>query len=143
MNTSEAKKVFSDFIRKKNLKATQQREEILDEFLHIDKHITADELYYKVKKKYPKIGYATVYRTLKLINECNLANEIKLGSGKTKFEQKSAGRHHDHLICIKCGIFIEVEEEKIEKSQNKLALNNNFTPTSHKLEIYGFCKNCR
>lgn len=141
MSMNQAKDVFFKYIKKKNLRNTSQREKVLETFLSSEKHITADDLYSAVKKKDPKIGYATVHRNLKLMYECGLADEIKVGNKKARYEQKAV--HHDHLICLKCGKFIEVMDLRIEELQDRLAKANEFVSLRHKLEIYGFCKECK
>lgn len=143
MNLSKAKDIFRNYIQEKGLRNTQQREVILDEFLSADRHITADELFNVIKEKNPEIGYATVHRNLNLLCKSGIADEIKIGNQKTRYEPKLERKHHDHLICIKCGRFIEVNDAKIEKLQDKLAEANDFRPVRHKLEIYGYCKECR
>ena len=137
------KNTFVKYIEEKGLRHTKQREAIVDAFFSADRHITAEELFNAVKRKNPEIGYATVQRNLNLLYESGLAEEIKIGKQKTKYEQKLGGRHHDHLICVKCGRLIEVNDEKIEKLQDKLAKANNFIPIKHKLEIYGICGSCK
>ncbi len=143
MVSNAPKDIFADYIKEKGLRNTRQREVILDAFLSADKHLTAEELFTIIKKKDPDIGYATVHRNLHLLCECGLADEIKIGNQKARFEQKVGQEHHDHLICAKCGKFIEVKDERIEKLQDKLAAANEFIPMRHKLEIYGICKKCR
>jgi len=143
MNTHSAKDLFRSCIRERGLRNTKQREVILDAFLSGDKHITIDELFALIKERNPDIGYATVHRNLILFCECGLADEIKIGKQKTRYEQKVGHKHHDHLICTKCGQFIEVRDEKIERLQNRLAEANDFVPLSHRLEIYGVCKKCK
>ena len=143
MGKADIGDIFSGYLKKKGLRNTKQRGEILDAFLLSDRHITVDDLYNILKKKDPEIGYATVHRNLKLMCECGLADEIKIGTKKTRYEQKYGHEHHDHLICLKCGRFIEVNDDRIERLQNKLAEANDFTPQRHKLEIYGLCKKCR
>jgi Fur family ferric uptake transcriptional regulator len=137
------KNTFVKYIEEKGLRHTKQREAIVDAFFSADRHITAEELFNAVKRKNPEIGYATVQRNLNLLYESGLAEEIKIGKQKTKYEQKLGGRHHDHLICVKCGRLIEVNDEKIEKLQDKLAKANDFIPIKHKLEIYGICGDCK
>ena len=137
------KNTFVKYIEEKGLRHTKQREAIVDAFFSADRHITAEELFNAVKRKNPEIGYATVQRNLNLLYESGLAEEIKIGKQKTKYEQKLGGRHHDHLICVKCGRLIEVNDEKIEKLQDKLAKANDFIPIKHKLEIYGICDDCK
>ncbi len=143
MIVSTAKDIFRNCIKEKGLRNTRQREEILDAFLSAQKHITVEELFNVLKVKSPGIGYATVHRNLSLLCECGLADEIKIGTQKARYEPKLGQKHHDHLICTKCGLFIEVNDNKIEKLQDKLAEANDFTPMRHKLEIYGICKECR
>lgn len=143
MNKEEARNIFTDFLKKKELRNTWQRLNILDAFLSSGGHITADDLYNTLKKKNPDIGSATVYRNLKLMSECGVADEIKIGNKKTRYEQKYGHEHHDHLICQKCARFIEIHDDKIERLQEKLAEANDFIPQRHKLEIYGLCKKCK
>ena len=143
VNINKAKDIFRDYIQEKGLRNTQQREIILDEFLTADKHITVEELFNQIKDKHPDIGYATVHRNLSLLCESGIAEEMKIGTQKTRFEPKFEREHHDHLICIKCGKFIEVHDTKIEKLQERLAELNDFRPVRHKLEIYGYCRECR
>ena len=140
---SEFKEIFIKYIEDKGMRHTKQRELIVDSFFSAGRHITSEELFNIVKKKNPEIGYATVQRNLNLLCESGLAEEIKIGKQKTRYEQKYGSKHHDHLICVKCGRLIEVNDEKIEKLQDKLARENNFIPIKHKLEIYGICGNCK
>ncbi len=137
------KNTFVKYIEEKGLRHTKQREAIVDAFFSAGRHITAEELFNAAKRRNPEIGYATVQRNLNLLCESGLAEEIKIGKQKTKYEQKLRGRHHDHLICVKCGRLIEVNDEKIEKLQDKLAKANDFIPIKHKLEIYGICGDCK
>lgn len=143
MGISEAKEIFSIYLKKKGLRNTSQREEILNAFLAADKHITVDDLYNVLKKRSPDIGYATVHRNMGLLCESGLADEIKIGNKMTRYEQKYGHKHHDHLICLKCGGFTEVNDERIEKLQDKLAIANDFKPMRHKMEIYGLCVRCK
>jgi Fur family ferric uptake transcriptional regulator len=143
MNVLQAKEIFRNYIQDKGLRNTHQRELILDAFLSTGAHITVDELFSLIKEKNPDIGYATVHRNLSLLCESGLAEEIKIGNQKTRYETIFGREHHDHLICIKCGRFIEVYDTKIEELQDKLAEANDFLSVRHKLEIYGYCKACR
>jgi Fur family ferric uptake transcriptional regulator len=143
MIVNNAKDIFRRYIREKGLRNTRQREEILDAFFLAEKHITVEKLFASIRLKNPGIGYATVHRNLSLLCECGLADEIKIGKQKTRYEPKFGQKHHDHLICLKCGRFIEVNDNKIEKLQDKLAEANDFIPVRHKLEIYGICRECK
>jgi len=140
---TSAEDIFRNYIKDNGLRNTHQRDVILEAFLASERHITAEDLFAIVRKKNPEISYATVHRHLRLMCECGLADEIKIGQQKARYEQKVGQEHHDHLICVKCGRFIEVHEGRIEELQDKLAEANNFLPLRHKLEIYGICDKCR
>ncbi|MBI5655816.1 MAG: transcriptional repressor [Geobacter sp.] len=137
------KKAFRDFITQKGLKSTRQRDVILDCFLASARHISIEELYLKLRAKNPNIGYATVYRTLKLFAESGIAREIQFGDGQTRYEHATEGEHHDHLVCTRCGKIIEFENETIEKLQEEVAKSHGFLIENHKLELYGVCSLCK
>lgn len=134
--------ILDEFMRSKGLRHTPQREKILDIFLSTERHLSCDELYDIVKKKDPTIGYTTVYRAMKLFSESGLCGEIDFGDGVVRYEHKYGHQHHDHLICARCGSFIEVSDPKIEMLQDAMAKKHKFTPTRHKLEIFGLCRKC-
>ena len=137
------KKAFREFIAQKGLKSTRQRDIILDSFLASGRHISIEELYLKLRAKHPSIGYATVYRTLKLFAESGIAREIQFGDGQTRYEHAAEGEHHDHLVCTRCGAIIEFENETIEKLQQDVAKSHGFRIENHKLELYGVCSQCQ
>jgi len=135
--------ILDKFLRKKGLRHTSQREKILDIFLSTEKHVSCEELYKLVRKKDPRIGYTTVYRTLKILSESGLCGEIDFGDGILRFEHKYNHAHHDHLICVRCGKLMEVIDPEIEKLQDNLTKKHKFIPLRHKLQIFGICKRCR
>lgn len=135
--------IFRNFIAAKSLRHTLQREKILDIFLSTERHVSCDELYKLVRKKDRSIGYTTVYRTMRLLSEFGLCQELDFGDGILRFEHKYGHEHHDHLICTKCGRFIEVLKPQIEKMQERLAREYQFMPTRHKLQIFGVCRQCQ
>jgi Fur family ferric uptake transcriptional regulator len=137
------KKLFQEFIARKGLKTTRQRDIVLDCFLSSDHHMSTEDLYLKVRAKNPTIGYATVYRTLKLFAEAGIAREIHFGDGQTRYEHVAEGEHHDHLICTRCGAVTEFENETIERLQAEVAEQFGFVVEKHKLELYGICPKCR
>jgi Fur family transcriptional regulator, ferric uptake regulator len=137
------KKQFQDYIIRKGLKSTRQRDLILDFFLSSERHMSIEDLYLKLRAKHPGIGYATVYRTLKLFAEAGIANEIQFGDGQTRYEHVNEGEHHDHLVCTRCGAITEFENETIEQLQNEVAAGYGFQIETHKLELYGLCAKCR
>jgi len=130
-------------MERKGLRSTTQRRLVTDLFFRANGHLSIDDLLARVRRKDPNVGYATVYRTLKLLVECGLANERQFGDGKTRFEIRDDAEHHDHLICLSCGRIVEFEEARIEELQEQVAERHGFLVSSHKHELYGVCADCQ
>ena len=139
----EERKIFYQFIRKKGLRFTRQRAVLLKFFLRQRKHLSVDEFHRLVRRKYPEIGRSTVFRTLKLLSEAGLAQQVDLGDKIVRYEPKYGHPHHDHLICERCGKLIEFVDYELEKLQDDLCKKFGFLPRRHHLEIFGFCSECR
>ncbi|MEK6698727.1 MAG: transcriptional repressor [Nitrospirota bacterium] len=139
----QAAEQLSEYLSGQGLKSTRQRDDVLNAFVSAGRHLSAEELYLLVKKSNPGIGYATVYRTLKLLAEAGLADERRFEDGFTRYEYNASDGHHDHLICTRCGKIIEFENERIEQLQQDVARKNRFKVQSHKLELYGLCSDCQ
>ena len=105
--------------------------------------MSVEDLYYLVKEKDSSIGQATVFRTLKLLCEADIAKEVNFGDKKARYEHKFGHEHHDHLVCVECGKLIEAMEPGIEKLQKDLCKKFDFQPKEHKMEIFGICKQCK
>ena len=137
------KQIFEDFLRKKGLRDTPQRWLILDEFLKREQHTTTEELYDIIKQRDKTIGQATVYRTLKLLCEAGLAQEVDFGDGVMRYEHLYGHAHHDHLVCQGCGKTAEVVDTVIEELQQRLSAQYGFQLTGHEMYLYGLCEKCR
>lgn len=138
-----AKMIFRDYLKNKGMLASVQREQILEIFLKTEKHPTINDLYNLVRKKYPKIGLATIYRAMKVICDAGLARETDFGGSIRRFEHKYKHQHHDHLVCLKCGRIIEIMSPGIEKLQESMAKRHKFIAVRHRMEIFGTCRSCK
>ena len=127
---------------KKGLRSTDQRRLIVETFFRAPNHVSIEELLSQVRSADPKIGYATVYRTLKLLTECGVAFERRFGDGLTRYELADDESHHDHLICVECGDIVEFEEPRIETLQEEIASRYGCELRNHKHEMYGICSKC-
>ncbi|MDQ3364582.1 MAG: transcriptional repressor [Myxococcota bacterium] len=137
-DAGELKERWRAYIQDRRLNTTSQREAIVEQFLRTREHVSIDELLGKVRKRHPKVGYATVYRTLKLLVDSGLAVERQFGDGQARYEV--VGDHHDHLICMKCNLILEFEDDEIEQLQDKIAARlGGFTVLRHRHELYGLC----
>lgn len=136
------KERWKAYLAEKRLNTTSQRETIVDQFLKTQEHISIEELLGRVRRRNAKVGYATVYRTLKLLVDSGLAIERQFGDGHSRYEV--AGDHHDHLICASCGLILEFEDPEIEALQEKIAQRlGGFTVVRHRHELYGLCPKAR
>lgn len=144
MKAAVSQQKLSAYLTRKHLKSTHQRDHICEVFFKIKEgqHVTIEELLAAVRKKYPGIGYATVYRTLMLLVDAGIASQRHFEDGQSRFEIVT-GHHHDHLICTACKRIIEFENDTIEELQETVARTHGFRLTGHKMELYGLCPACQ
>jgi Fur family ferric uptake transcriptional regulator len=140
---SAAHERLATWIASRGLKATRQRDLIVETFFSTSGHLSVDELLEKAKQRDTTLGAATVYRTMKILTDAGLASARHFEGGQTRYEAALDRHHHDHLICTSCGSIVEFENERIEELQDRVAGEHDFTVTHHKLELYGLCKDCR
>ncbi len=137
------KEIFREFLNKKGLKFTNERQRILDEVSSYLGHFDPEELLAGMKKKDIKVSKASIYRTLPLLVESGLIEQVEKNDKHAHYEHTFGHGHHDHLICMKCGTVIEVFFPKLEKIQDELCMENKFDGVTHTLEIKGYCSRCR
>jgi Fur family ferric uptake transcriptional regulator len=132
---------FRSFLRREGLKSTRQRELIVREFAVVPDHVSVEELLQRVRVIEPGLGYATVYRTLKLMVGAGLAGVRNFGEGFARYEPLGED-HHDHLICENCGRIVEFHDEELERRQDRIAAGLGYRVTHHRHELFGICANC-
>ncbi|MFP6664661.1 MAG: transcriptional repressor [Deltaproteobacteria bacterium] len=134
---------FRRALKEKGLKTTSQRDDIARTFFASRRHLSIDDLYGEVRQVNPGVGYATVYRTMKLLKECEFAEERHFADGQTRYENADAEEHHDHILCDRCGTIVEFNDEELERLQDDIAKRLGFVLSSHRMELYGICRKCR
>jgi len=139
----EAETVFHNHLKRVGLKHTGQRDVILRTFLETRDHLSTDELYRLVKKKDERVGFTTVYRTLKLLVECGLASEVAFHDGVARYEHQYNRRDHHHMVCTACGSSVEFFSPEIERLEGEIGHKYRYETTRHRFQIYGVCENCR
>lgn len=135
--------LLQEHMVKKGLRSTDQRRLIVETFFDSPNHVSIEELLATVRAKDPRVGYATVYRTLKLLTECGVAYERRFTDGLARYELADDLTHHDHLICVECASIVEFEEPRIETLQEEIAARYGYELRSHKHEMYGVCPSCQ
>jgi len=141
--TTEIVKDFKKFIRKKGLKYTSEREEILKEILKSKDHFDVDELYMKLRKKGSKVSKASVYRTIPLLVEAGYIQEVYKQDARSYYELTLDKLPHIHFICVKCKNVDEILDNYLAELIQKEAKNKNYTPLTYHLEIFGMCSDCK
>ena len=131
------------YMQRHGLRSTEQRRAIVDTFFEVRGHVSIEQLLDRVRTIDHRIGYATVYRTMKMLAACGVAVEQHFGDGFTRYEVSDEQAHHDHLICLSCGSITEFEEPAIERLQNEVAARFGFQVSEHKHELYGICAPCQ
>lgn len=137
----QALEAFHERLKDAGLKSTRQRDAITKVFFTLDKHITADELHGEVRKHQESIGYATVYRTLKLLVEQGFAVEKDFGDGSKRYDPvHGQDPHHDHLICVDCRKVIEFNDEELAERVAALTEAMGYELRRKRLELYAECR---
>jgi Fur family ferric uptake transcriptional regulator len=135
---AQLKKIVRDL----GLKITAQRLTILAHITSSKEHFTAQQIFEELAETAPDMGFATVYRFLKMLSEHKYVTEVRTRGLPARYEW-AAKEHHDHLTCTSCGKICEFENEKIEDLQKQIARELGFELTDHILELFGICSDCR
>lgn len=139
----EAEDILHRHLKRVGLKQTAQRDNILRIFLETREHLSTDELHRLVKNKDPRIGYTTVYRTLKLLADCGLASEVAFHDGIARYEHQYNRRSHHHMVCTECGGSVEFFSPEVDRLEKEIGRKHRYLTTRHTFQIYGVCGACR
>jgi len=134
---------FEGFLRRKGLRVTDQRREILSAAWATHEHFSAEQLYGWLRDGGSKASRATVYRSLSLLVEGGFLSALDSGKGQMLYEHILGHSHHDHMICLKCGKILEFRCEEIEEMQHSVAAKHRFQLLQHTLTLEGYCAACQ
>jgi Fur family ferric uptake transcriptional regulator len=126
-------------LQSKGLKQSTQRDKIVEQIMAIERHFSAQEMVTRIRSRFPGIGMATVYRTLKLLVEAQILKETLLGSGGQQVYELASDDHHDHIVCLDCGAIFEFHDEAIEETQERVTTKLRFREVRHRHVIYAHC----
>jgi Fur family ferric uptake transcriptional regulator len=141
-NVDQLRTRLREHSQRHGLKSSSRRDLILETMAGVGRHVTAEELLRAVRAKDPRVGAATVYRTLRILQESGIVAERHFEGGATQFELVGE-HHHDHLICTQCQTILEFEDDATEEAQKRIAEAYGFELHSHRHELYGLCPRCR
>ncbi len=120
----------------KGMKMTEQRRVIARVLSVSTDHPDVEQVYRRAVQMDSHISIATVYRTVRLLEEANILERHDFGDGRSRYEEIT-DQHHDHLIDIQSGKVIEFQNQEIEDLQEKIAEKHGFRLVGHRLELYG------
>lgn len=138
-------------LKERGYRITLGRAAVLDILTRSDKHLSAEDIYIKIRKRYPNIGLTTVYRTLDLLANMGLIFKFDFGDGRARYELAEGPNsiHHHHLICTGCNKivdytdFVDKEIELLKQVEKELSKKYGFKITNHLIQFYGLCKDCK
>jgi len=135
---------LEEFIRRKGLRRTGQRDRIVAEVFSKDEHFSADELFERVRRADKNASRATVYRTLALLVEADLLRMIDLGDDHATYDPNFHDKPaHNHLVCIDCGKVVEFEDPGIEVMSDCVTRRLGFQAVRQSLKIEATCEQLR
>jgi Fur family ferric uptake transcriptional regulator len=134
---------FKNILGSHNYKMTSQRRDILEVLIENQhNHFSADKLLSKVREINSDIGLATIYRNLELFCKLGITIQMDFDSSYKYYELNLDENHHHHLICIRCGKIIEFNDQALEKFENELESEYNFSIMNHRIKFHGLCQEC-
>jgi Fur family transcriptional regulator, ferric uptake regulator len=144
METEAAQDILARHLHSRGKsRATPERASILDEVMQSQGHFDAESLYYRLRSNGVKVSKATVYNTLDLLQECGLVTKYRFADKLSRYEKSFGKPHHHHLICLECGDIVEFVNEKLNRLQEEVCGEKEFTPNSSSVQIFGTCSRCR
>ncbi len=129
-------------LRSQGKRVTPQRLLIFEVMQEHGGHLDADELYLLAKEREPRLSLSTVYRTLNLLKEMDLIEELHFDEEHHHYEIKRRGAEHSHLICLGCGEIIEFESPLTDRIKAQITQDHHFQVTGAHVDLKGYCQRC-
>ncbi len=135
--------LFRAYLHQQRLPVTHQREAIAMTLFESERQLSVDDLADILRDRGEHVGKATIYRTLNLLVEGDLAREHDFGEGFKRYEHQAGEARYDHLICTGCGRVERFARTALDELQSEIASDLGFTVQSRRLKIYGLCERCQ
>jgi Fur family peroxide stress response transcriptional regulator len=139
-NSQKTDTAIINALRSKGYKATPQRIAISKIALSSHEHPNIQKIYREVRKHHSTVSLATVYKTLQILQETGLIQELSFPQGQTRYDPYI--KPHINLVCLQCGKIQDIEDSALNDLIQKVASNAHFTLTSQRVDIYGICNKC-
>lgn len=129
-----------DKLREHGVKATPQRQVILEYMESVHTHPRAEDVYTHVRQIFPGISLATVYNTLNTLVECGLLKQLSFGDGSNRFDARTDD--HYHVVCERCGRVDDYARQPVAGLEEEAARDTGYQIRKHQVEFYGICRDC-
>jgi Fur family ferric uptake transcriptional regulator len=132
-------------LKKRGIRLTRQRQILLDLIEQSGQHLDAEKLYELAKSRDPKINRVTVYRTLKMLKDGQLIDELDLmhWAGGQHYYETRAKQEHAHVVCLRCGKVEEFYGEPLQKLRRQIESHFGFHILVARTEVGGYCSHCQ
>lgn len=141
-SVEEAWPLFVEFLKKKDARVTQARKIVLTQVFSRHDHFCADDLAAELSSGVNHVSRGTVYRTLALMEESGLVRVIRDTDVHAHYEHTFNHPHHEHMVCDKCGQFIEFIDDRLVELVKKACKEHSFQERTHRIVVFGTCRNC-
>ncbi len=140
-----ALKTVRGSLKEKGIRLTRQRQILLDLIEKTSLHLDAEQLYRLAKQRDPKLNRVTVYRTIKMLKETGLVDELDLmhWSGDQHYYETRLKQEHAHVICLRCGRVEEFFGEPLQRLRRQIESHFGFQILIARTEVGGYCAHCR
>jgi len=133
---------FRAFLESRGLKLTDERKRVWKAVSARSGHFDADTLLYELRRGGSPVSRGTVYRSIPLLVEAGILRPVAFTERHAHYERVLPARHHEHLICLRCGRILEFHQLRLEKELARACRVNRFYPVGHKVEVTGYCAAC-
>ena len=134
---------LKDFLGSRGLKSTRGREIIFKELEARKDHFNAEKLYTVLNRKGTKVSRPTIYRTLKLLEQCHLIERLDIKKNCFYYESPSQKKHHGHLICEQCGKIMDFLSNGLETLKSEVCKGKDFKLDNISVQVFGLCRDCQ
>jgi len=135
--------IFREYVRRKGLRFTPERETIVREIFEIHDHFDVDELYLRLRNKGKKLSKASIYRTIPLLIDCGLIQEVYHEDGHMHYEHIYGHDPHGHIRCLECRRVDEFTDERLTSIERDIQRKFGYRLTGFRLELFGYCPECQ
>jgi len=136
----DTQKLITTF-KEKGYKVTTQRLAICKFILSRNNHPTAEVIYQELRKEYPTISLGTIYKTLHLLKELGLIQELGFNEGSIRYDPDM--ELHINMICLKCGKIYDYKADNVKKLWNTIISDTGIRPKGQRIDLYYLCDDCQ